>query len=66
VIPAAAGRLMEKELRALNAVLWETEHPCTYVLGGAKVEDKLPVVENILKSGKAIPCSSAASWRRSS
>ena len=53
VIPAAAGKLMEKELKALNAVLWETEHPCTYALGGAKVEDKLPVVENILKSGKA-------------
>jgi phosphoglycerate kinase len=53
VLPAAAGRLMEKELGALNSVLWETKHPCTYALGGAKVEDKLPVIEHILKSGKA-------------
>ena len=53
VLPAAAGRLMEKELKALNAVLWEPKHPCTYVLGGAKVEDKLPVIENILKRGGA-------------
>jgi len=53
VLPAAAGKLMEKELGALNSVLWETKHPCTYALGGAKVEDKLPVIENILKSGKA-------------
>jgi phosphoglycerate kinase len=52
-LPAAAGRLMEKELRALNMVLSEPKHPCTYALGGAKVEDKLPVIENILKTGKA-------------
>ncbi len=53
VLPSAAGRLMEKELRALNLVLWEPKRPCTYVLGGAKVEDKLPVVENIVKAGKS-------------
>jgi len=52
ILPAAAGRLMEKELKALNAVLWEPKHPCTYALGGAKVEDKLPVIENILKEGR--------------
>jgi phosphoglycerate kinase len=52
IIPAAAGKLMEKELKAVNAVLWEPKHPCTYVLGGAKVEDKLPVIENVLKSGR--------------
>jgi phosphoglycerate kinase len=28
-------------------------HPCTYLLGGAKVEDKVPVIENILASRKA-------------
>ncbi len=52
VLPAAAGRLMEKELRAINAALFEPKHPSTYVLGGAKVEDKLPVIENILKLQK--------------
>lgn len=53
VLPAAAGRLMEKELRALNAVLGQPESPCIYVLGGAKVEDKVPVIENILANRKA-------------
>ncbi|MFH0848493.1 MAG: phosphoglycerate kinase [archaeon] len=53
VLPTAAGRLMERELEALNAVISTPERPCIYVLGGAKVEDKVPVIENILKNGKA-------------
>lgn len=53
VLPTAAGKLMERELEALNAVIATPERPCIYVLGGAKVEDKVPVIENILKNGKA-------------
>lgn len=53
VLPAAAGLLMEKELRALNSVLGEPKRPCVYILGGAKVEDKIPVIEHILSTGKA-------------
>jgi phosphoglycerate kinase len=53
VLPSAAGRLMEKELAALKRVLERPERPSTYVLGGAKIEDKVPVVENILSTGKA-------------
>jgi phosphoglycerate kinase len=45
--------LMEKELAALKRLLVEPDRPSTYVLGGAKIEDKVPVVENILASGKA-------------
>jgi phosphoglycerate kinase len=53
VLPSAAGKLMEKELGALKRLLKEPERPSTYLLGGAKIEDKVPVVENILSSGKA-------------
>jgi len=47
-LPSAAGRLMERELKAVSALLIEPRRPCVYVLGGAKVEDKIPVIENIL------------------
>ena len=53
VLPAAAGRLMEKELSAIEKLMVNPAHPCTYLLGGAKVEDKVPVIENILATGKA-------------
>lgn len=53
LLPSAAGRLMEKELAALRRLLIAPERPTTYVLGGAKVEDKVPVIENILSTGKA-------------
>ena len=53
VLPSAAGRLTEKELAALKRVLERPERPSTYVLGGAKIEDKVPVIENILSTGKA-------------
>ncbi|MEM3506836.1 MAG: phosphoglycerate kinase [Candidatus Bathyarchaeia archaeon] len=50
VLPSAAGKLMEKELEAFKKVLKNPERPSVYVLGGAKVDDKLPVIENILKN----------------
>ena len=53
LLPSAAGKLMEKELSALNRLLKQPEQPSTYVLGGAKIEDKVPVIENILATGKA-------------
>ncbi len=53
VLPSAAGRLMEKELKAVSNLLREPARPCVYVLGGAKVEDKIPVIQHILERGKA-------------
>ncbi len=53
VLPSVAGRLMEKELKAISGLLQEPRRPCVYVLGGSKVEDKIPVMENILGRDKA-------------
>lgn len=53
VLPMVAGRLMEKELRALNRVLNDPRRPCVFVLGGAKAEDRLPVMRRALRDGIA-------------
>ncbi|MBI4890059.1 MAG: phosphoglycerate kinase [Acidobacteria bacterium] len=47
--PAAAGLLMEKELEYLFKCTQSPEHPCVGILGGAKVSDKIEVIENLLK-----------------
>jgi phosphoglycerate kinase len=47
---AGAGLLMEKELRYLGQVLEHPDHPFVAVLGGAKVSDKIEVIENLLQS----------------
>ena len=45
---AGAGLLMEKELRYLGEVLGHPEHPFVAVLGGAKVSDKIEVIQNLI------------------
>lgn len=47
-IPSAAGLLLEKEVEALSSVLDDPDRPFVLVLGGAKVADKIPVVENLI------------------
>jgi phosphoglycerate kinase len=46
---AAAGLLMEKELEYLFKVTQDPPRPCLGLLGGAKVSDKIEVIENLLK-----------------
>jgi phosphoglycerate kinase len=45
---AAAGLLMEKELRYLGLALGDAERPFVAVIGGAKVSDKIDVIESML------------------
>jgi phosphoglycerate kinase len=49
VMPMVAGRLMEKELTALNKVIFKPARPTVYLLGGAKVDDRIPVINRVLK-----------------
>jgi phosphoglycerate kinase len=46
---AAAGLLMEKELAYLGKAVSNPERPYVAILGGAKVSDKIEVIENLLK-----------------
>ena len=48
LLPAYAGRAMEKELQALDSALGNPEPPVAAVVGGAKVSTKLAVLENLV------------------
>ncbi len=48
-LPAVAGFLMEKELEFLGQATKNPEHPYIAILGGAKISDKIGVIENLLK-----------------
>ena len=49
LMPACAGRLMEAELKALNAALGDPERPVVAVVGGAKVSTKLDLLGNLVE-----------------
>lgn len=48
LLPAYAGLLLEKELRALGNLLTNAQHPFAALLGGAKVSDKIKLINNML------------------
>ena len=52
--PAAAGLLMQQELAALGRILESPARPLVAVLGGAKVSDKLALVEHLLERVDAL------------
>ncbi len=47
-IPAVCGLLVEEELKQFDEIVNSKDKPFVAILGGAKVSDKLPVVENLL------------------
>jgi len=51
VSKAAAGLLMQKELEYLGRVINNPEHPFAAILGGAKVSDKIPVINALIDRG---------------
>ena len=53
-LPAYCGFLVEKELTALGGAIDDPKRPLVAVLGGAKVADKLAVIENLLKKADTL------------
>lgn len=47
-LPAVSGLLMEKEISVLGKALGSPERPFTAIVGGAKVKDKLAVIDNLI------------------
>lgn len=48
-LPAVSGFLIEKEVKFLGDALEDPKRPFVAIMGGAKVGDKIPVIENLLK-----------------
>jgi phosphoglycerate kinase len=54
LLPSAAGRLLEREVSALQGILEEPRRPLVAVVGGAKVTDKIGVLEAFLQRADEI------------
>ncbi|HTX31438.1 MAG TPA: phosphoglycerate kinase [Solirubrobacteraceae bacterium] len=54
LLPHAAGRLLEREVEALSQVLQNPERPLVAVLGGAKVSDKIAVIDRFRQVADAV------------
>ena len=48
-MPAVSGFLIEKEIKFLGSAVEDPKRPFVAIMGGAKVSDKIPVIENLLK-----------------
>jgi phosphoglycerate kinase len=53
VLPSVAGRIMERELKALTKAAENPEKPCIYILGGSKADDALKISRYVLKNNIA-------------
>ena len=48
ILPAVAGFLVENEVTTLEGAIMDPKHPLVVIIGGAKVEDKTPMIEQFL------------------
>jgi len=53
VLPSAAGRIMERELKSLSKALDKPEKPCLFIMGGAKADDSLEISKYVLSKNIA-------------
>lgn len=53
-LPAVAGFLMEKEIEYLGQAVENPQHPYIAILGGAKISDKIGVIENLLQKADKV------------
>lgn len=53
VLPACAGRLVEREVRKLDEIMTVTKGPHVVVLGGSKVVDRLEAMKTLIQNGRA-------------
>jgi phosphoglycerate kinase len=49
ILPTAIGRIMERELKALEKIVDNPEKPCIYIVGGAKPKESFNVIKYILE-----------------
>ena len=61
-LPAAAGFLLEKEISTLSRLLKGPARPFVAVLGGAKVSDKIKVIENLSKTADSVVIGGAMAY----
>ncbi len=54
LLPSAAGFLMEKEVSALGQLATNPQHPFVVILGGAKVSDKIGVINNLIDKADSL------------
>jgi phosphoglycerate kinase len=54
LLPCAAGRLLEREVKTLTGILEHPERPLVAVIGGAKVADKIAVIDRFLSIADAV------------
>jgi phosphoglycerate kinase len=62
LLPSAAGKLVQKEIDAFAKVLDAPDRPLLAILGGAKVSDKLPVLENLVAKVDALVIGGAMAY----
>lgn len=53
-LPAVAGFLMEKEINILGKAIANPKRPLTVIIGGKKLSDKMPVIDNLLNLADTI------------